>query len=582
MKQRISNRTSVWTRSLPFLLVSAAATFAALGASPARAGCGCQKAPPEAASLRPNATYAGAPVTIFHPSLSVGKTYSVTFSSGTQVATKTLSAVAVQRRDLADGVYKPQLVVALPALPLGPTSVTVQSKSLKFAIGDTALTVASAPLALSEDVGEVVYPGARAAVGRDGTVYLALDMTNLSEARSFEAQALGLPLVFTSDDVVFYNVQGFLMQLLNSSMPGLYSVESTNSPVDSDVLGYRRHEFNTHFLQHGENQVHAVDPTDPNWHLDGTRHIDHDHQILAIAASLFSGTALAPGTTPAFNLRLSTETLFEEGVFGADAVDMRDAAEVDSFDSSTGASGEAARLGSNQNVQIGGDAVLHGNASAPSVNVGPSATVTGRVTQANGPGEMMSFSLPDNLEQLGAVSLTDSQSMVLTNGSYEAKSIHVSGSAALNIDNSAGPVTIYVTDAIDAVTIQGYASVTASDSSAEAFAIYVVNGGTVDIDEHAVFYGVVYAPGSQFLLQNEAEMHGAVVSQVANLEQSSRFHYDSTLSSQSVETPPPSCVGSCGAQNLSDGCWCDANCTSFGDCCGDFTMLCVDEGPVTY
>jgi len=577
MKQRISMEASAWRRSFLLLLVSAALTFAAFGATPARAGCGCQKAPPEAASLRPNATYAGAQVTIFHPSLAVGKTYNVTFSSGTQVAAKTLSTAAVRRRDLADGVYKPQLVLALPALPLGPTRVTVESKSLKFAIDDAALTVTPAPLALSEDVGEVVHRGARAAVGRDGTIYLALDMTNLSEARSFEAQALGLPLVFTSDDVVFYNVQGFLMQLLNSSMPGLYSVESSNSPVDSDVLGYRRHEFNTYFLQHGENQVHAVDPTDPNWHLDGTRHVDHDHQILAIAASLFGGAALAPGTTPSFNLRLATETLFEEGVFGSEEADLRDTAEIDSYNSTTGTSGSAARLGSNKKVYIGGQAVLHGDARAPNVNVGPTAKVTGSMTQANGPGEMMSFSLPDFLGQLGAVSLTDSQSMVLTTGSYEAKSIHVSGQASLNIDNSAGPVTIYVTDPIDAVAIQGYGSVTASDNAAEAFAIYVVNGGTVDIDQNAVFYGVVYAPDSHFLLQDEAEMHGAVASQVANLEQNSRFHYDSTLSSQSMEVVPPSCVGTCGGQNLAEGCWCDSNCASFGDCCGDYQAFCVDS-----
>jgi hypothetical protein len=70
--------------------------------------------------------YAGTPVTLFSSSLQTGVTYNVTFTpfSGSSV---TVSTQPVNRRDLADGVSKKQLVVNLPStLALGPASITVK------------------------------------------------------------------------------------------------------------------------------------------------------------------------------------------------------------------------------------------------------------------------------------------------------------------------------------------------------------------------------------------------------------------------------------------------------------------------
>ena len=50
--------------------------------SRAHAGCGCDKPPPALAEVRPNVTYAGMPVTLFHASLQSGQSYDVTFTSG--------------------------------------------------------------------------------------------------------------------------------------------------------------------------------------------------------------------------------------------------------------------------------------------------------------------------------------------------------------------------------------------------------------------------------------------------------------------------------------------------------------------
>ena len=46
------------------------------------AGCGCKKAPPVPAQIRPHATYSGMDVTIFDPQLQDWSVYDVTFTSG--------------------------------------------------------------------------------------------------------------------------------------------------------------------------------------------------------------------------------------------------------------------------------------------------------------------------------------------------------------------------------------------------------------------------------------------------------------------------------------------------------------------
>src|SRR5438094_984457 len=75
------------------------------------------------------------------------------------------------------------------------------------------------PVALPSQYGSWHYPNYQAAVGRDGVAYLALDATAITLPMVFEARAAGYPLRFDADDVVFRNVQGFLMQVLMQGAP---------------------------------------------------------------------------------------------------------------------------------------------------------------------------------------------------------------------------------------------------------------------------------------------------------------------------------------------------------------------------
>src|SRR5439155_5956796 len=87
-------------------------------------------------------------------------------------------------------------------------------------------------------------------------------------------------------------------------IPGMF-VFPTDDDANSDELHYSRHEFVTYFLQHAERMPHQVDAADGNWHVDGSRHVDHDHLILEIAGRLRDGSTPRPGATPAFTLAVS-------------------------------------------------------------------------------------------------------------------------------------------------------------------------------------------------------------------------------------------------------------------------------------
>ena len=430
-----------------------ALTFLALVvyAPAADAGCGCQKPPPAPGQILPHATYAGTPVRIVSASLVTGRSYQVTFRSATGTTSSVLDVADVQR-DLADTIAKPMLVVPLPALPLGPAAVTVTDATtgaVVVQIADAELTVAPGPMALPQSYGNWTYAGFQAAVGRDGTAYVSFDLTGLSTPMIFEAQAKGYPLRFTGEDVVFYNVQGFTMQTLvtgDEPVPGMF-VFPTSSGSDSDLLHYSRHEFSTYFLQHTERQPHAVDPADPNWHLDGTRHVDHDHLILAIAGTV-NGAAPKAGATPTFDLVLGAHSLFHEGVTGISSVSLGSTAVTDSYVPGAWGFGSAGDVFSGGRISVASGAVVNGSLTAASLNVSKSATVTGGKFILTSTPSFMDVKIPSGLTDLGLIDVRGGFRTIQGPGSFTASGITLSGGGMLSIDNSAGPVTIYVTGAV--------------------------------------------------------------------------------------------------------------------------------------
>ncbi len=543
------------SRSWMSLFVASATLYGVFVPSPAEAGCGCDKPPPPPAAVRPGVTYSGQAVSLFSSAFASGQTYVVTFTSGISGVQSSVTGTVTIRRDLATGEYVPQLVVTLPNMPLGPTSITATlagKTTPTLSNGDASFTVAPQPIAVPSDYGTWRFPHFKGAVGRDGVAYISLDLTNVTRPVVIDAQAVGYPLRYTASGVLFDNVQGFVMQALVAGkpdklqpVPGMFVLPASNPTSDSDSLRYSRHEFVSYYLQHIERQPHAVDSTDPNWHLDGTRHIDHDHLILALTGRLNNGTAPAPGATPSFELVVKTYSLFHQGLVGISSVQLNNASQTDSFDATSGTFGMSAQsyavgeatgsfggngdVASNGRIEVWNQAVVNGDATGSSFALDSTATITGSRIVSTTPLSVMQVKLPAGLPSLGKLSLFGSLTRTLYGpGSYQVGSLQLWDNSTLYVDNSKGPVTLYVTGSFE---MNKRARIVVSDPDPEHFAVYVTGTGKVELDgsNTSGFYGVVYAPTSNVGIWGNSNFYGSFVGKTMSTGNNARIRYYSPL-----------------------------------------------------
>lgn len=291
-----------------FWFIMAAALVALTGyAKPAAAGCGCNKPAPPLEAIRPHFAPAGWEIQLFHPALEAGERYRVTFvNAADPESDQDVKVRAVVRKDFADGVPKPQLRVMVPPLPLGPTSISIsRGRTVIAEFDESEFTTLPAPVSLQEVSNIVEVEEYQAAVDTQGVVYLAFDISDIAKETLFSGIGFTYPLLFDASDVAIYNSQGFLMQLLGPENGDIYSIDDEGTP-HSFRLTYDRHEFETYRQRHVGNPGWQPDPADPDWHVDGSPHIDHDHLVLAISGILEDGTTPAPGATPVFDLSVTT------------------------------------------------------------------------------------------------------------------------------------------------------------------------------------------------------------------------------------------------------------------------------------
>src|SRR5581483_5033810 len=158
---------------------------------------------------------------------------------------------ATLRRDFADGQFRAHLRVSVPNVSLGPCTITVWSAAgvALMTVPDSQFTVTSTPVALHDFSETVVRQGYQAGVGKDGTVYIAVDVSEVDNGTIFVGTANGFPLTYEAGNVVMYNNQGFLMQMLDPRSPGLFQI-TRGAGASSDTLAYWRHEFRTYKQDH--------------------------------------------------------------------------------------------------------------------------------------------------------------------------------------------------------------------------------------------------------------------------------------------------------------------------------------------
>ena len=270
----------------------------------AQAGCGCEKPPPARAVVRPFVAHSFQTVTVFDEGLSPGEVYRADFRAvdGTVDWSQGRARLA---RDLADGAPRIGVEVLVPPLPLGPAAITVyHGDDALLAVDDATFTIGPAPIDLQEVDETIVRDGYQAAVGRDGTLYVSVNVKAVSHATTFVGSGQGYPVDFSAADVSMYNDQGYLMQLLDPTDEGLFTIYG-GSGLDSNALQYWRHEFETYKRDHRRTADRGLG-NERHWHNDGTPHVNHDHIVVAIRGQLADGTMPVPGATPPFALRLES------------------------------------------------------------------------------------------------------------------------------------------------------------------------------------------------------------------------------------------------------------------------------------
>jgi hypothetical protein len=276
-------------------------------------------------------------------------------------------------------------------------------------------------------------------------------------------------------------------------------------------------------LQHAEHLPHAVDPTDDNWHLDGSRHIDHDHLILTIAGTV-NGAAPAAGATPAFTLQLDALSFFQNGLVGINTVDMSGTTTTDSYNSRTGLTGDQGDVLSNGGVTMSNSATVNGNATATSFSLSGSSKITKRRILPTQLTSFLAVSVPVDLTDLGTIKLSKGSMRTLGPGSYQVKDVSLSG-GTLVIDNAAGPVTLYVTGQFTVSSGQ----VMMTDPNPEKFAMYIASTKQAAVNSNGTFAGVIYAPRAVVTLTGSGQFWGSFIGQQMKLTGSARIHYDPAL-----------------------------------------------------
>src|SRR5207247_9964452 len=110
--------------------------------------------------------------------------------------------------------------------------------------------------------------------------------------------------------------------------------------------------------------------------------------------------------------------------------------------------------------------------------------------------------VPAGLPDLGTIALSGQTMTINGPGSFRVSSLSLSGPSVLFIDNSRGPVTLYLTAGL---AVSGQAKIVLADTNPEHFALYVAGTNLVSLMSGGpTFYGVFYAPTMSIVITSRA------------------------------------------------------------------------------
>lgn len=261
------------------------------------AGCGCDKPPPKPAAVIPNVAAPGMTVTFYDRRFARNQKWQVNFTSGT--TSVAVNAVVVRKRDITVPSGKKidaQLIVTIPKMPPGPTSIKIsRGKHVEMMIPEQEFVVMGGLLGVSQQDNELELEKFTSAIGDDGTLYMGVGGLNtVCDPMKFQAVMGGYALRFGDNDVLIFNGQGYFIDALTPASHNHFFINPSTTSA-SDQLVYERHSFQQYCIDHAPGGSKVVDPKDPNWHLDGTPHVDYSIVIFQIKGHLDTGATLQSG-----------------------------------------------------------------------------------------------------------------------------------------------------------------------------------------------------------------------------------------------------------------------------------------------
>jgi hypothetical protein len=250
---------------------------------------------------------------------------------------------------------------------------------------------------------------------------------------------------------------------------------------------------------------------------------------------------------------------FEFAVFGEDGAELKNSAIVDWFN--FGTDDEILKVGTNSiasgafsfknSSTINGDVVVGVGGNPDSVIDDFGATITGETRALREENVLPAITVPDWLESMPSSGTIKNDTTVTNSAKYS--SIDLKNSKTLLID---GDIALYVTGEItlgNSAELQidsdgslilylggnfegkNSSNVNNLTQQAKKLQIYCLDScEDMRFKNSSDFYGVIYAPNASVIMDNSANLHGAIVAKTFEQSNSGTFNYDANLRDASV------------------------------------------------
>ncbi|MBC8470945.1 MAG: hypothetical protein H8D56_15845 [Planctomycetes bacterium] len=251
---------------------------------------------------------------------------------------------------------------------------------------------------------------------------------------------------------------------------------------------------------------------------------------------------------------------FESAIFTEGFINLNNSAEVDWYNYD--ASDVNLKVGTNStadgSVDLANSAIIRGDVAVgvggdtdTAIVLGGSAIITGQTSALTEEVELLPITVPEAIDSLPSGGDINNNTTISSSGKYS--SIDLGNSETVVID---GDVTLYITGDITlgnsaelqiepgaSLTLylggdfegQNSSSVNNETEDPKSLQIYGLDScEELRFKNSSDFFGAIYAPNADVIMNNSATVYGAVVSKTFDMRNSGVFMYDASLRDSSV------------------------------------------------